>query len=383
MVLDVSKLKSARVVEDPAEIGKLIARSRTKSEDFGSYEYETVDDDNPFPVSRKFNTFKADESSPPVPDAAGIKQLVEARGMPWDPELADRVVPYFASDERVDADGDILRQNWIFDDFEKNSPMPYSHRWGDPPIGRVIDWDVIQRNSVDYVGPALHLLGMFSKEWEWADNIFRLVKSGFLPGGSVGFWSSKIIHIEDDEERAKIGLGRWGVIFEESHLLEFSPTTIPANPGVTSLLAATHKSLKSRDVHMIRELQRQQVCRGHHDSTKFRNLDYSLVLMAKALWPEEKWEVHKELDTPVLLGLDNPEVEDEEIVNNALLTQLVKSFDEFRSEQDTKMNDIREHVESLTSTIERMSTPPVQKSEKPAVVSSWANQLDIAMEGKM
>lgn len=234
-----------------------------------------------------------------------IRVLCEARGMPWRPEYIGRTVPYFGSDERVDSMGDIVRQSWIFDLFEKNSPMPFSHDWGQPPVGKVIFWEVMKRNDEDYKGKALFLLGLFATadDWEWADTVFRLVNARLLVSGSVGFRPDIVIDVKDDKERAKLGLGRYGLVFEDNHLLEYSPTTIPANAGATipRLLQASVKDLQPYDVHVLRELQRERIYGTKGDRAEWMKTETMILSVARALWPEERYEVHKDLDVPVTL----------------------------------------------------------------------------------
>lgn len=50
-----------------------------------------------------------------------------------------------------------------------------------------------------------------------------------INGSSVGFLPRKVIRIEDDKERGKLGLGRWGMLVVSSELLEVSKAPLPAN----------------------------------------------------------------------------------------------------------------------------------------------------------
>jgi len=243
---------------------------------------------------------RLDALSPP--DEEGLKALVLARGMPWKDEYVDRSVAYFASDERVDGHGDIVRQSWLFDEFEKNSPMPYSHEWYAPPVGRIIDWRTIKRNEADYKGPALWLLGLFATkdDWEWADTIFRLVKARILVSGSVGFYPDKVIDVKDEAERNELGLGRWGLIFEDNHLLEYSPTTIPANAGahsIASVLPGCKSMLLPQDITMIREMERMKA----PTKDEWVHAEAMIIAIARSIWPNEEFRFHPDLDVPVTL----------------------------------------------------------------------------------
>lgn len=275
-----------------------------------------------------------------------IKELVIARGMPWDPQYTDRVIPYWASDERVDGQGDIVLANWLFDEFKQNSPMPYSHEWSAPPVGRVIDWRVMMREDGNYRGRALWILGLFATKdmWEWADTIFRLVKGRFLVGGSVGFYSKVIIDIKDDQERARLGLGRYGVILDENHLLEYSPTTIPAL--ASSVIADKMRkgrdngTLESYDVHMLRELKRQEIQGSKNGKEEWLKTENLLLEIARTLWPKERFELHRELDVPVTL--ENPPISD---------PTGQTSFKELSPEVQTAFANLQKAVDSLSATV--------------------------------
>jgi hypothetical protein len=269
------------------------------------------------------------------PKKAALQKLVEARGMPWDDAFMGRTQTWWASDERVDSEGDIIRQSWTFDEFAKNSPMPFGHRWSEPPIGRFVDWEILQRDEKDYTGPALHLLGIFAtKETsEWADTIMRLVKSGMLPGVSVGFQAGKVINVVDEAERSELGLGPWGLVFENNTLLETSPVTIPANPGaVTSDMM---KSIHAEDIAMLREIKR----RSCSDEEDFDNWQKSIIGVAKAVWPKADFKDYGLEDN--ILEHEEPHVKTKDITvvpkdgddntellreNNSLLRELVTSF---------------------------------------------------------
>lgn len=166
-------------------------------------------------------------------DAAQLQQWAEKAGLPWQDDYAARVLPWWGSDERVDRGGDIVRQNFDFKDFDNNPLLLYSHDWAGVPIGNVIQRAVITRSDGEYTGPALWLANLFStkEQSEEADRVFRLAEARFIRAGSIGFYPQEITFVEDDAERAALGLGRWGAIYEKSALVEFSVCAVPANAG--------------------------------------------------------------------------------------------------------------------------------------------------------
>lgn len=240
---------------------------------------------------------------------AELQRIATERGIQWESALGQRAIPYWASDQRPDAHGDIVLQNWIFDEFEDNHPLANSHDWGGFPIGSVLAWQVVQRNTTKYMGPALQLLTLFAlkEQFETADTAFRLVRSGFLVGGSVGFSADKVIDIKDEAERAKLGLGRWGFVLDENHLLEFSPTLLGANSGAFAILsrAKSRGMLEARDMTVVRELERESIVESG-DKDRWSDLDSKYVQMAKMLFPDTEWKRHDDVEEPMSLGAPDP-----------------------------------------------------------------------------
>lgn len=239
-----------------------------------------------------------------TPSLDTLKKLVSDRGMPWRDDYVARAIPYWASDERVDGMGDIVRQDWVFDIFEKNSPMPLSHNWNAPPVGRVVDWQVRDRTEKDYTGPALYLLCLFAADGDStvADSVYRLVKSRVMVGGSVGFQPDRVVDVKDDKERGQLGLGKWGLIFEQNHLLEFSPCTIPANPGavVPAALEGHADELRALDFNVLREVARRQAI-AEESEDAFVALEQLLLPVARKLWPEYEFAPTDDLDDPIAI----------------------------------------------------------------------------------
>jgi phage head maturation protease len=74
--------------------------------------------------------------------------------------------------------------------------------------------------------------------YEFGDQIYRLIKAGYIKAGSVGFWPLKYSFAEDSDRRP------FGIDFHEQELLEFSVCPIPANQN--ALVQAAVKSLARR-----------------------------------------------------------------------------------------------------------------------------------------
>jgi hypothetical protein len=169
------------------------------------------------------------------------------------------------------------------------------------PIGNAIRWQVVNRNGSSYTGPALELLDLFvtNDESEEADSVFRLVSAGVMRSSSVGFYPKKITVVSDENERQRLGLGRWGVIFEESLLVEHSPVAVPANVGATVIQNFAKSAIvRDRDVDVIRESMRvDAITRGISRATWAR-LDATVRSIWRARFAEFRTEASP-IDKPI------------------------------------------------------------------------------------
>lgn len=242
-----------------------------------------------------------------MPSDEELEAMAKKVGAEWRPGYASRVIPYRMSDERVDSYGDIVRSVWDFSIFESNPVAPFAHNWWSAPVGKWIDWRVMEGTTKGYKGPALFGLLLFPEAAvsEQSDSMFRLVRSGLVVGNSVGFRPKKVLRVEDPDERATLGLGQWGVVFEESLLLECSPCPIPANPGALADLAKAKSAgdVRAQEVAMLREVSRA----WHHargDEQGFEKTDDRLLMVARSLFPRSRFEPRKGIDDPFGPGSD-------------------------------------------------------------------------------
>lgn len=283
-------VKSGVVIDKPERIVDVLSKNGRDLR---------VKDDRP----EVFVTGSLRRMADPVPEE-DLRRMAQDVGIEWRQDYAQRVIPYYASDERPDRHGDIVAQDWNFDNFAKNPVVPFGHDWSAPPIGNSIGWEVVDRKDDDYTGPALLLHNLFAPAdvWPFADSIFRLVSSGFLKSSSVGFYPLEILRVEDPSERSELGLGPWGVIYMRSELVEHSVVTVPANPGAVSLLRQA-ENLLPHDYFAILELARQGTRAGQNtekDWSAFKSvLRTNWSQMFKMLPPD-----HTELDVPVALTYD-------------------------------------------------------------------------------
>ncbi len=370
--MDLTRLKSARVIEDPDEAFTLVSRAHAEAAQSpvgrkGQTLFERAKDGS-LAFRKAVDLSLAGAGAPAMPAKDELKALVEKRGMKWDPRYFDRMKSWWASDERVDAHGDIVLQEWFFDEFEKNSPMPFNHGWGGLSVGRHVDWRVLQRKSDDYEGAALWVCGVFAlpETDPEADRVHRHVDAGLLPACSVGFYSKKVIDVKDEEERKKLGLGRYGYLLGANHLLEVSPTMIGANPGALTVWqnAKARGLLKPEDIPHLRELQRRAVVRGAGDVEAWTAADRDFRALSRLLFPDLEVRPHEELDAPIV-GEDPakkakaytpPEekaaatktIEEKLDALMAKQAELTAAYNESMLSISSQMNDIRTMLEDLT-----------------------------------
>lgn len=141
-------------------------------------------------------------------------------------EVAERTMRFVASDETVDSYGDIVSADgWDLRRFQKNPQVLFAHNHRET-IGKAVD--------VGVEGKRLMARIEFAPEGttETADNVWKLLKAGFLRAVSVGFavHSDKDYeYIYDDEENVT------GFRYLRQELLEISVVSVPANPNALAV----------------------------------------------------------------------------------------------------------------------------------------------------
>jgi phage head maturation protease len=157
-----------------------------------------------------------------------VEQFAQEAGVKADPE---RVVTFKGSDETTDRYGDIIRvKGWELAAYKRNPVLLWAHEYGIPPLGRTL------RVWKDNDQKALLFMCQFADEATagelglFADDIFRMYKSGMLNATSVGFMPIEYNRPKTAEEREQLGLGEYGYEYTKQELLELSCVPVPANP---------------------------------------------------------------------------------------------------------------------------------------------------------
>jgi HK97 family phage prohead protease len=140
------------------------------------------------------------------------------------PTVNGRRIKYTLSvNDEVDRDHDIVGGPWLLGDYRRNPVILAFHDYRSIPIGRT--------TQIAQVGSELVAEAEFA-EHPAAEQIFQAVKSGQMPGASVGFQAV------DDPKPNKHG----GLTYGTVRLLEWSVTPVP------SLASAFAKSLTAKSL---------------------------------------------------------------------------------------------------------------------------------------
>jgi hypothetical protein len=139
-----------------------------------------------------------------------------------------RTVEVIVSSQKQDRDGDIILQKGI--DHSHATSVLWGHNYGRDgqlPIAKILEAKIATRKGTK-VTIEKH---QFPDEgtYQLADDIFNLIQEGVITSTSIGFIPKKTKRPETEEEREKLGLGPYGVLFEAIEKLETSWVPVPAN----------------------------------------------------------------------------------------------------------------------------------------------------------
>jgi HK97 family phage prohead protease len=179
----------------------------------------------------------------------------------------DRTVKFVISTGGEDREKDIIDPSgWSTDNYMSNPVVMFAHDYNSLPVAKTI--------SLETHGDSLVAIAQFAEAElnPLAEQVFQMLKGGFLTGASVGFRPTEFSYNET----------RGGVDFAAQELLEFSVVPVPANPQ--ALIAA---GVKSDDVDLIVEWARRTLevfdksedckdCEPESDTTALLTMQSSL-----------------------------------------------------------------------------------------------------------
>lgn len=131
-----------------------------------------------------------------------------------------RIVRFKISSERIDRDGDIVRQAGLdFTNYKLNPIVLYNHS-RDKELGSGDGWTI--EDNATFMDVKFAPAGVSA----FIDEKYGLVKCGVLKSGSIGFIPKEWGFIDVD--------GRRVFEYRKVEMLEFSVCTIPSNPEAVS-----------------------------------------------------------------------------------------------------------------------------------------------------
>jgi hypothetical protein len=153
-----------------------------------------------------------------------------------------RTIRYVWSDETVNDYGDIVRTSgWDLSRYSSNPIALWMHDM-ERPIGVGAGFGTgggRLTGGIQYAAPGTS---------PFHDMTWSLAKQGIVTAVSVGFDPLERVWHEDDDKRAALGLGAYGVEIVKSQLLEISLVSIGANPNALREARAQLSAGMSRDV---------------------------------------------------------------------------------------------------------------------------------------
>jgi len=175
------------------------------------------------------------------------KKAADGIGVEYFAGFEGRVLKYTITDQTPDRFEDVvLAKGMDSKNYEKNPIIPFAHNSWDLPIGNTI--------KLAIKGTAVEADGVFMDDSidksGRSDIVFKMAASGFLKAASIGFIPKKVSRPSDEEERKRLGLGRFGVLYEKWELLEWSAVTIPANPNA---LNNAFEGIERKDIEIFQQ----------------------------------------------------------------------------------------------------------------------------------
>lgn len=158
-------------------------------------------------------------------------------GLAYKEGFEDRVIQFRMTDATADRHNEVVLPEGVnLKSFKKDPVILLQHASWQFPIGKSLE-TTFNKDTNDITGKIL----FFDDELDRSgisEDTFRMVKSGAMKNGSIGFSAKHDnIRMASPEELTQYGLGKYGVIFDKIELREFSIVTIPANPNATQIAA--------------------------------------------------------------------------------------------------------------------------------------------------
>ena len=154
-------------------------------------------------------------------------------------EGLNRTLRFIASTEAIDRDGEVLlASGWQLDKFLKNPVFQWAHDYSQPPIGKIVNAQVVNDQLVEDVEFA------DAETYPFADIIYRLYMGGFLNAVSVGFIPIEWQTGKKDGDPRKT--------YTKQEQLELSGVPVPSNPEALQS-ARTAKVITLKELRLVKK----------------------------------------------------------------------------------------------------------------------------------
>jgi hypothetical protein len=212
-------------------------------------------------------------------------------GLKFHDGLEKRVVNFRFTDTTKDRDGDVIMSKGVdLTQFKRDPVILPQHQGRELPIGRALSVKYDEESNsiigkVLFFDDTIDLSGM-------SETYFRMVDSGALQGGSIGFDADwKNVRKPSPEEKKLYKMDDNGLIFDKITLIEFSIVTIPANLNARQIPSGkawddTAKVMKENGAiseDMIKRLRESETTKqiSYSPDIKTKVFDDSLEILKK------------------------------------------------------------------------------------------------------
>jgi len=233
-------------------------------------------------------------------DAEFIRKTVTMPDEDWKFDEGEKAEIGFISTAGIDRDGEILvPAGCDLSEFNKSRQVLWGHDYHMPPIAKAL-W--VKKE------PKKNPKGILAKtayaDTDFANQVWQLVKGGFLKTASVGFMPTESVSSRDDNfDRVCDKLNKTGIEFDRTRvsriytkwiLLEYSKVSVPAN--IDALTVAVAKGMKLPK-EMLDEfgISEEQV-QGASEKTELADFKAVIPFKDLGMAPESaEWDAGKEV----------------------------------------------------------------------------------------
>lgn len=209
-----------------------------------------ISDDDYLEICKTFERITEEDFQKSVQESTEKKRSVS------ETFLKDRLLTFVASDETVDSYGDILRVDGAdLSRFKSGSAAfitSHDMRNVSGSSGVIVKAWKVKNAEGSPEGKAILVLVYFptAEEDPDADYIFKKFRAGTLRAVSVGLQVKEYFDPEDDNERKRLGLGKYGIEVKKWLPYELSAVTVGANPNALIRKGIGEKEMES----MVRKI---------------------------------------------------------------------------------------------------------------------------------